>query len=118
MFTIGRVCVKLAGRDAGKKCVIVDVLEGKYVMIEGQTRRRRCNMLHLEPLDQTIDIQKNAHHDTVMKALGHESIKRNAKPKTEKPKKAAKIVKKSVAPKNPKAEKPKKQESKKQESKK
>ena len=27
MFDIGRVCMKIAGRDAGKKCVIIDVVD-------------------------------------------------------------------------------------------
>jgi len=43
----GRICVKTAGRDAGLKCVIVDVLDDKFVLIDGETRRRKCNILHL-----------------------------------------------------------------------
>ena len=27
MIEIGRICVKLAGRDAGGECVVVDVLK-------------------------------------------------------------------------------------------
>ena len=46
MFNIGRVCVKLAGRDAGQKCVIVEILDEKTVLIDGMTRRRKCNKLH------------------------------------------------------------------------
>lgn len=107
MFQIGRVCVKLAGRDAGKRCVVVDVLEGKYVMIEGQTRRRKCNMLHLEPLDEVLDIQKNATHDTVMKALGHEPILHKTKAKTERPKKGKKAPKREVKVKESKSSKKK-----------
>ena len=52
MIDIGRVCIKLAGRDAGKKCVIVGILDDKTVMIDGETRRRKCNILHLEPLKE------------------------------------------------------------------
>jgi len=96
MFEIGRVCIKLAGRDAGKKCIVVDVLEGKYVMIEGQTRRRRCNMLHLEPLEQVLDVGKNATHDTVMKALGFEPVHTKTKAKTQKPQKGKKAPKREV----------------------
>ena len=47
MFDVGRVCLKIAGRDAGKKCVVVEKLEGKYVLIDGMTRRKKCNTLHL-----------------------------------------------------------------------
>jgi len=60
MFNIGRVCMKIAGRDAGMKCVIVDVIDEHYVMIDGQTRRRKCNIKHLEPLAQVVQITQNA----------------------------------------------------------
>ncbi len=75
MFEVGRLCIKLAGRDAGQKCVVVDVLKGKYVLIDGMTRRKKCNTIHLEPLDETLEIKKNAPHEDVVnafKGLGHE----------------------------------------------
>ena len=55
---IGRLCVKLAGRDAGKKGVIIDILDEKFVLIDGETLRRICNVLHLEPLNQVLKISK------------------------------------------------------------
>jgi large subunit ribosomal protein L14e len=58
MYQIGRLCVKLAGRDARKKCVIIDVLDNNFVMIDGQTRRKKCNIRHLEPLDKVLKIKK------------------------------------------------------------
>jgi len=91
MFDVGRVCVKLAGRDAGQKCVIVEVLDDKTVMIDGMTRRRKCNKLHLEPLNQTLDLHQKASHEDVAKAfkeLGLEVKTKKSKPKTEKPKPA------------------------------
>jgi large subunit ribosomal protein L14e len=69
MVDIGRVCVKIAGRDAGKKCVVIDVLGKEMVMIEGETRRRKCNVAHIEPLDKKVDIKKGASHEDVMAAL-------------------------------------------------
>jgi large subunit ribosomal protein L14e len=72
-FEIGRVCVKLAGRDAGCTCVIIDTLENGYVLIDGETRRRKCNVMHLEPLARTIEIGKNSTHEAVCKALGVEA---------------------------------------------
>ena len=56
MIEIGRVIVKLAGRDAGKKGLIIDILDNKFVMIDGETRRRKCNILHLEPLNQVVKV--------------------------------------------------------------
>lgn len=84
MIDIGRVCVKLAGRDAGKKCVVVDVIDDKYVLIDGETRRRKCNIMHLEPLDMTVEIGKGASHEAVVKAvkdLGWEPFAPKTKPK-------------------------------------
>ncbi len=69
MIGIGRVCVKIAGRDAGLKCVVVDVLDKNSVLIDGQTRRRKCNITHLEPLDQMLDVSKGASHEQVVKAF-------------------------------------------------
>ena len=66
MFEVGRLCVKLAGRDAGKKCVVIEVLEKNYVLVDGETRRRKCNIMHLEPLNQVIDITDKASHETVI----------------------------------------------------
>jgi len=50
----GRVCIKLRGRDAGKKCVIKSVIDHNFVEVESEGRKkpRRANILHLEPLDE------------------------------------------------------------------
>src|SRR3989344_8919459 len=74
MIHIGRVCIKIAGRDAGKKCVVVDVLDKSFVLIEGETRRRKCNILHLEPLDLVVEIEKGAGREAVAEALKKEGI--------------------------------------------
>ena len=66
MIEIGRLCVKIAGRDAGKKCVVVDTLDKNYVLVDGETRRRKVNTAHLEPLDKTLKIEKGASHDKIV----------------------------------------------------
>lgn len=86
MFSVGRVAIKIAGRDAGKKCVVIKHLEGKFYLVDGETRRRKCNTLHLEPLNEVLDIKENASHEEVMKALGLEHVAKKSKSKTEKPK--------------------------------
>lgn len=67
MIEIGRICIKLAGRDAGREAVIVDILKDNYVLIDGNVRRRKCNIFHLEPTSKKIDIKKNASHEDVKK---------------------------------------------------
>ena len=86
MIEIGRVCVKLAGRDAGKKCVVIDILDHRMVLVDGETRRRKCNIMHLEPLKEVIKVSKNANHHDVCKALGVESKESKPRKAAEKPK--------------------------------
>jgi len=110
MFEVGRICVKIAGRDAGQKCVIVDVLDDKYVLVDGMTRRRKCNKMHLEPLSQTVAITQNASHEHVVKAfkeLGLEVKTTKVKGKTVKPKAAKLSIVKPVDTRPKKEKKPK-----------
>jgi len=69
MFEVGRLCMKTVGRDAGKKCLIIDVIDEHFVLIDGQTRRRKCNIKHLEPLNQTVQLTKNAPAPEVVRVL-------------------------------------------------
>ena len=85
MLEVGRICVKIAGRDSGKKCVIVDIEGSKYV-IDGQTRRRKVNGLHLEPIAEKVDLKKGASHDDVVKVLKALKIEcKESKPRTSAP---------------------------------
>lgn len=93
MLEIGRICVKIAGRDAGKKAIIIDVLNEPFVLIDGEVRRRKCNVKHLEPLNKIIEISKNASHTEVLKTLELEEKKK----KKEKKEKVARPKKKKVS---------------------
>lgn len=88
------------------KCVIVDVLDKTHVLIDGETRRRKCNMAHLELLDQTVSIAKGATHDKVAAALGMKArvAKVRKAPKKEQKKAAAPAAKPAAA--KPAAAKP------------
>jgi large subunit ribosomal protein L14e len=73
-FEVGRVCVKLSGRETGKKCVIVDVVDKNFVLVTGPksvtgVRRRRTNVDHLEPTAEIVELKKGAGDDEVEKAL-------------------------------------------------
>lgn len=73
-FEVGRVCVKLSGRETGKKCVVVDVVDKNFVLVTGPktvtgVRRRRTNVDHLEPTMEVIELKKGAADDEVEKAL-------------------------------------------------
>jgi len=96
MITVGRLCVKIAGRDAGKKCVVIDVLDKNFVLLDGQVRRKKCNIKHIEPLEKEIKIEKNADHTVVVaafKKLGLEVTDTKPKAKQTRPNKARKTKK-------------------------
>lgn len=62
---VGRICIKLAGRETGKKCVIIDVMDKSFVLITGPqkatgVKRRRANINHLKPLQEKIKIPRGA----------------------------------------------------------
>lgn len=88
IFNIGTVCVKLAGRDAGKRCVIIDIIDDSFVIIDGQTRRRKCNVCHLEPTKQKLSISKGADSSAVksaFKEIGIEVLDVKSKKVADKP---------------------------------
>jgi large subunit ribosomal protein L14e len=71
---VGRICVKVTGREAGKKCVIVDVMDKSFILISGPkkvtgVRRRRANVNHVEPLLEKIEIKRGASDDEVESVL-------------------------------------------------
>ncbi len=71
---VGRICVKLYGREAGRKCVIVDIIDENFIHITGPkhltgVRRRRANIDHIEVLDKKIDIPKGATDEQVLEAI-------------------------------------------------
>ena len=121
---IGRVCVKTAGRETGKYCVVLKKMDVNFVLITGPktltgVKRRRCNVEHLEPTSFSVKIDAEASDSIVIKAYGavgltkklglrlpspevvKEAEKKVPKVKVEKPEKVEK------PPEKPKVEKPK-----------
>jgi len=71
---VGRICVKTRGREAGKLCVIVDVIDKNFVLVTGPkeitgVRRRRANINHLKPTEKKVKIRRGASDEEVIKAL-------------------------------------------------
>jgi len=73
MFDVGRLCVKTAGREIGKHCVVIGkAKEDGFVLVTGPkaatgVRRRRCNVAHLRPLEDMIDIKADASDEEILK---------------------------------------------------
>jgi large subunit ribosomal protein L14e len=71
---VGRICVKLSGREAGKKCVIVDVVDKNFVLITGPKavsgiKRRRANISHIEPTSEKIEMKRGATDEEIVEVL-------------------------------------------------
>ncbi|MEM1623262.1 MAG: 50S ribosomal protein L14e [Sulfolobales archaeon] len=71
---VGRICVKIAGREAGRKAVIVDLVDDNFVVVTGPksltgVKRRRVNVKHIEILDKKVEIPKGASDEEVLKAI-------------------------------------------------
>lgn len=107
---IGRVCKKLTGREAGRYCVVIDVIDEGYTTITGPrslsgVKRRKCNILHLEPIETIIEIKKEASDEEVAKALDKAGMTETVKVKLPKPIAAEKPGAKEKPKKAPKKEK-------------
>jgi large subunit ribosomal protein L14e len=71
---VGRICVKIVGREAGRRCVIVDIVDKNFVLITGPrkvsgVKRRRVNANHLEPTQTKIDVKRGATDEEVAEAV-------------------------------------------------
>lgn len=76
VYDIGTVCVKLLGREAGYLCVVVEVIDKNFALVEGlKVRRRRCNFNHLSPTADKVDIKKGASKEEIAKAIDKANLK-------------------------------------------
>ena len=75
---VGRVCVKVAGRESGRKCVIVDVMDKSFVVVTGPkkvtgVKRRRVNINHVAPTEDVIPIKRGASDEEVSQMIQADS---------------------------------------------
>jgi large subunit ribosomal protein L14e len=74
LVEVGRICVKTHGREAGKKCVVVERVDKNFVVISGPqeasgVRRRRSNVDHLNPTTKKVNIKAGADDSAIVKAI-------------------------------------------------
>jgi large subunit ribosomal protein L14e len=56
------------------KCVVVDVVDKSFALITGPktvsgVRRRRVNINHVEPLEESVDVKRGASDEDVAQVL-------------------------------------------------
>ena len=71
---VGRICVKEVGRETGKKCVVIDVMDKSFVLVTGPKKitgikRRRVNLNHLMPLEDKIEVKRGSSDEEVTQVL-------------------------------------------------
>jgi len=71
---VGRICIKQIGRENGKKCVVIDVMDKSFVLVTGPKKitgikRRRVNINHVMPLSDKIEVKRGASDEEVVQAL-------------------------------------------------
>jgi len=74
---VGRICVKIVGREAGRKCVVVDVIDKNFVLVTGPVKvtgvkRRRVNVGHIEPTERKIEISRGDSDEEISSAIDSE----------------------------------------------
>lgn len=68
------------GREAGYYCVIVDIIDKNYLLVDGlKVRRRRVNYRHIEPIADIVDIKKGASHEQVEAAIKKAKLEKKMK---------------------------------------
>ncbi|MEM0200995.1 MAG: hypothetical protein QXD23_01165 [Candidatus Micrarchaeaceae archaeon] len=67
----GRICVKKLGRDSGEKAVVTKIIDKNFVMIMSHSRQkeRRCNIKHLEFLNEKIDPKNKEQLNTTLEII-------------------------------------------------
>jgi len=79
VIEVGRIVVKTRGREAGRKAVVVEIVDNNFVIVTGPksvtgVKRRKVNINHIEPTDKKVDIPKGADDKTVEDKLKAENL--------------------------------------------
>jgi large subunit ribosomal protein L14e len=70
---IGQVCIKTVGKEKGKYCVVVKKVDENFVIVSGPkaltgVKRRRANVIHLQPLQYKLEIKEDANDEEILEA--------------------------------------------------
>jgi len=74
LIDIGRVVVITQGRRAGKKAVVVDIIDENFVLLTGPkelngVKRRRMNVDHIIPTNVKLEIEKGTEDEKILEAI-------------------------------------------------
>ncbi|MEM0359814.1 MAG: 50S ribosomal protein L14e [Candidatus Diapherotrites archaeon] len=91
---IGRVCYLERGRNAGTKAIIAEKPEGTIVTVLVGGKRKKCNIRHLFPTKEIVDIREIKEAKVEEKKAEKPEKPKQEKKRKEKNKEKAKEAKK------------------------
>ncbi|MFV2013999.1 MAG: 50S ribosomal protein L14e [Candidatus Heimdallarchaeota archaeon] len=70
-ISVGRIVTKIMGREAGRKAVVTQIIDQNFAEITGPqeltgVRRRRVNIVHIEPTEYILNISKDKNADATI----------------------------------------------------
>ena len=76
---VGRVCMKVSGRESGNICTVIKQIDKTFVAVTGprlvtQVKRRRCNIEHLEPTEIKLDVKEDASDEEIIEAYKKSNV--------------------------------------------
>jgi large subunit ribosomal protein L14e len=79
MIEVGRICIKRKGRESGKYCIVLKKIDKNFVLITGPrqltgVRRRKCNILHLEPTQYMLNIKEDSSDEEIANLFEKENL--------------------------------------------
>ena len=87
VMSVGRVCYKTKGRNAGNRVVVVGDAKSNEVIIKDGKSVQKCNIRHLFPTKQTESVQEISLSDLTDLKKEKEKTEKSAKKKYSKEKK-------------------------------
>ena len=69
LITVGRVCRKTRGRNAGELCVIASKIKDNKVKVKNASGEASVNIMHLEPTPTELDVNSKTSQAKISEML-------------------------------------------------
>ncbi len=71
---VGMICIKTVGKEAGKKCVVMDIIDKNFAIITGPkevtgVKRRRVGIKHLLLTGEAVDVKEGMSDEELVSVL-------------------------------------------------
>lgn len=71
---VGMICIKTFGKEAGKKCVVMDMIDKNFSIVTGPKevtgiKRRRVSIKHLLLTGEAVDVKEGMSDEELVSVL-------------------------------------------------